>query len=382
MAGERIRLLMVEDVPQVASHVRSLLVSQSHIQIVEVVGDGERALAAVGEFRPDVVIIDWLLQGRVSGAKAASSIRQAFPDIGIIVITVPQEPITEDPARGIDAVLRMPLAGFDLTAVIRKIAEQRVSAAAGGGAQVVSLFSPKGGVGRTTLAYNLAVALAGEEPVCLVDGSLQFSDMRGLLRAPADARSILDLPTDRIREGDVSEVMWRDPSGIDVLLAPPRVEMAEMITTRDIEKSLSLLRRLYGHVVIDTRAALTDDVLAFLDASDLVLQVLTFDAMAVRALAMANEAFAAIGYPPTKLGVILNRSDASGGITREEVEEVLGQHIDFEIVSDGRLVLAANNEGVPFVSASPDAQISKGVRTIAAALHARRGTPALSLASR
>ena len=68
---------------------------------------------------------------------------------------------------------------------------------------------------------------------------------------------------------------------------------------------------------------------------------------------MANEAFAAIGYPPTKLAVILNRADASGGMSREEVEEVLGQHIDFEVVSDGRLVLAANNEGVPFVAASP-----------------------------
>lgn len=373
---------MIEDVPQVASHVRSLLVSQTQIQVVEVIGDGDRALAAVGDFRPDVVIIDWLLQGRVSGAKAASSIRQAHPEVGIIVLTVPQEPITEDPARGIDAVLRMPLAGFDLTTIIRRIAEERVNATSGAGAQMVSLFSPKGGVGRTTLAYNLAVALAGEEPVCLVDGSLQFSDLRGLLRAPANALSILDLPTDKIRDSDVSEVMWRDPSGIDVLLAPPRVEMAEMITTRDIEKSLSLLRRLYGHVVIDTRAGLTDEVLAFLDASDLVLQILTFDAMAVRALAMANEAFAAIGYSPSKMAVVLNRADASDGITREEVEEVLGQHIDFEIVSDGHLVLAANNEGVPFVSASPDAQISKGVRSIAAALSARRRTPAQSLAAR
>ncbi len=382
MAGEKIRLLLIEDVPQVASHVRSLLIAQSQIQVVEVIPEGERALAAVGDFRPDVVIIDWLLQGRVSGAKAASSIRQAHPEVGIIVLTVPQEPITEDPARGIDAVLRMPLAGFDLSAVIRKIAEERATATTGGGAQLVSLFSPKGGVGRTTLAYNLAVALAGEEPVCLVDGSMQFSDLRGLLRAPADARSILDLPTDKIREGDVSEVMFRDPSGIDVLLAPPRVEMAEMITTRDIEKSLSLLRRLYGHVVIDTRAALTDDVLAFLDASDLVLQILTFEAQAVRSLAMANEAFAAIGYPPSKLAVVLNRADASGGMSREEVEEVLGHHIDFEIVSDGRLVLAANNEGVPFVAASPDAQISKGVRSIAAALLAHRRSPALSLAAR
>jgi pilus assembly protein CpaE len=382
VAGEKIRLLVIEDVPQVASHVRSLLVAQTQIQVVEVIGDGERALAAVGDYRPDVVIIDWLLQGRVSGAKAASSIRQAHPEVGIIVITVPQEPITEDPARGIDAVLRMPLAGFDLTAAVRKIAEEREAAAESGGAQIVSLFSPKGGVGRTTLAYNLAVALAGEEPVCLVDGSLQFSDLRGLLRAPVEARSILELPTDRIKEGDVSEVMYHDPSGIDVLLAPPRVEMAEMITTRDIEKALSLLRRLYGHVVIDTRAALTDEVLAFLDASDLVLQILTFDAQAVRALAMANEAFAAIGYPPSKLAVVLNRADASGGMSREEVEEVLGQHIDFEVVSDGRLVLAANNEGVPFVSASPDAQISKGVRSIAAALAAHRRAPALSVAGR
>jgi pilus assembly protein CpaE len=382
VAGEKIRLLVIEDVPQVASHVRSLLVAQTQIQVVEVIGDGERALAAVGDYRPDVVIIDWLLQGRVSGAKAASSIRQAHPEVGIIVITVPQEPITEDPARGIDAVLRMPLAGFDLTAAVRKIAEEREAAAESGGAQIVSLFSPKGGVGRTTLAYNLAVALAGEEPVCLVDGSLQFSDLRGLLRAPAEARSILELPTDRIKEGDVSEVMYRDPSGIDVLLAPPRVEMAEMVTTRDIEKALSLLRRLYGHVVIDTRAALTDEVLAFLDASDLVLQILTFDAQAVRALAMANEAFAAIGYPPSKLAVVLNRADASGGMSREEVEEVLGQHIDFEVVSDGRLVLAANNEGVPFVSASPDAEISKGVRSIASALAAHRRAPALSVAGR
>ena len=371
---------MIEDVPQVASHVRSLLVAQTQIQVVEVIGDGERALGAVGDFRPDVVVIDWLLQGRVSGAKVASSIRQAHPEVAIIVLTVPQEPITEDPARGIDAVLRMPLAGFDLTAVIRRVAEERVVASSGGGAQIVSLFSPKGGVGRTTLAYNLAVALAGEEPVCLVDGSLQFSDLRGLLRAPADSRSILDLPTDKIREGDVSEVMFRDPSGIDVLLAPPRVEMAEMITTRDIEKSLSLLRNLYGHVVIDTRAALTDEVLAFLDASDLVLQVLTFDAQAVRALAMANEAFAAIGYPPTKLAVILNRADASGGMSREEVEEVLGQHIDFEVVSDGHLVLASNNDGTAFVSNSPDAPISQGVRRIADSLasHLRERSPALA----
>ena len=68
---------------------------------------------------------------------------------------------------------------------------------------------------------------------------------------PVDAPSILDLPTDRIAESDLGDVLWRDPSGIDILLAPPRIEMAEMVTPRDLDKVLSLLRRVYDVVVID-----------------------------------------------------------------------------------------------------------------------------------
>jgi pilus assembly protein CpaE len=165
-------------------------------------------------------------------------------------------------------------------------------------------------------------------------------------------------------------VAWRDPSGIDLLLAPPRVEMAEMVTIRDVEKALSILRQLYDFVIIDTRAALSEDVLVYLDASDLILQVLTYDSMAIRGLAMAAEAFSAIGYPPHKLVTLLNRSDAPGGFSKADVEEAIGQPIDFEVPSDGRVVLAANNEGVPFVTGSPDAPISVSVRDVAESLAA------------
>ena len=121
-------------------------------------------------------------------------------------------------------------------------------------------------------------------------------------------------------------------------------------------------------------------MLVFLDASDLILQVLTYDSMAIRNLAMAGEAFDAIGYPATKLATVLNRSDSTGGITKADVETALGSPIDFEIVSDGRLVVAANNEGVPFVSGSPDAPISQGIRNIAASLssHLRERAPVLA----
>ena len=371
MAPEQIRLVVVEDVPQVASHIRSLLNAQNQIKMLDVVTAGDRATASVAELHPDVVIVDALLQGRISGLQVAEQIRRAEPTVGIVILTVPQNPVREDAERGIDAVLKMPFTGFDLTTMIRTVGETRAVESARSSSMVVTLFSPKGGVGRTTLAYNLAVALGQSSRVCLVDGSLQFSDLRGLLRVPAVAPSIVNLPTDRIRDSDLTDVVWRDPSGIDILLAPPRVEMAEMVTTRDIEKVLSMLRQLYEFVIIDTRAALSEDVLVFLDAADLILQVLTYDSMAIRGLAMSAETFNAIGYPPSKLATVLNRADAAGGFNKADVEQALGNVIDYEIVSDGRLVLGANNEGVPFVTSSPEAPISQGVRTLAESLAAR-----------
>src|SRR5918998_1466911 len=125
MSGEQIRLLVVEDVPQVASHVRSLLNAQSQIKMLDVVTTGERAVPTVAEVKPDVVIVDALLQGRMSGPNVAEAIRRGEPQVGIIMLTVPQNPVREDPNRGVDAVLKMPFSGFDLTTQIRRIAEER-----------------------------------------------------------------------------------------------------------------------------------------------------------------------------------------------------------------------------------------------------------------
>ena len=231
------------------------------------------------------------------------------------------------------------------------------------GSLVVSLFSPKGGVGRTTLAYNLAVALGQQHRVCLVDGSLQFSDLRGLLRVPAVAPSIVNLPTDRIREQDRQRGRLARPVRASTSSSRRRASRwPRWSPRRDIEKVLSLLRQLYEFVIIDTRAALSEDVLVFLDSADLILQVLTYDSMAIRSLAMSAETFAAIGYPPSKLATVLNRADASGGFDKADVEQALGSQIDFEVVSDGRLVLSSNNDGVAFVAASPDSPIAQGVR--------------------
>ena len=233
----------------------------------------------------------------------------------------------------------------------------------------MSVFAPKGGVGKTTIAFNLAVALGQlEQRTVLIDGSLQFGDLRSLLKVPVDAPSILDLPTDRIAESDLGDVLWRDPSGIDILLAPPRIEMAEMLTPRDVDKVLSLLRRVYGAIVIDMSSHLNDINLAFLDASDMIIEIVTYDSTTIHNTVAIADTFRSIGYPASKVRYLVNRADSPGGIDPADLERALGRVPEHRVVSDGMLVVQSNNEGVPFVLANPDAAISQDLMRVAGEL--------------
>jgi len=189
-----------------------------------------------------------------------------------------------------------------------------------------------------------------------------------------EAPSLLDLPTDRIQESDLADVLWRDPSGIDILLAPPRVEMAEMVTVRDLEKTLSLLRRVYEVVIVDTPAVVNDINLCFLDASDTILEVVTFDSTTIHSTMVMADAFRMIGYAPTKVRYLINRADSTGGFDPEVLNRALGRIPEHSVASGGALVVRTNNEGIPFVLADPTAQISQDVMRTATEL-VGRGTP-------
>jgi MinD-like ATPase involved in chromosome partitioning or flagellar assembly/CheY-like chemotaxis protein len=366
MPSDQVRLLLVEDVPQVAQYVRGLLNAQSQVRLVDVISDGGQALAQLADQRPDVILVDALLQGRIRGMALVRELKASGLGIPVIVITVPQHPVAVDPEQGIAEVLSMPFNGYDLITKVVTIHAARAAAAAHGPSRMVTVFAPKGGVGKTTLAFNLAVAAAAlGSRVCLIDGSIQFADIRGLLRIPDSAASMLDLPTDRVAEADLEDVLWRDASGIDILLAPPRVEMAEMVLARDLEKTISLLRRLYDFIVVDAGVALDEVTLSLLDQADTILQIVTYDGTTIRNTVAMAETFAQIGYPATKLRYLVNRADVAAGIDPATLVQQLGREPDFKVRSEGQVVVPANNRGQAFVASDPGAQVSRDVIEIA-----------------
>ena len=371
---DQTRLLLVEDVPQVAQYIRGLLNSQGSVKLLDVLSDGSKAMAQVQQLRPDVLLVDALLQGKVKGLPLAEQVAASGLGIPVIILTVPQNPVTQDPTKGIHGVLAMPFSGFDLMNIIGQVRKDYAQLSTTGSSRIYSVFAPKGGVGKTTIAFNLAVALGqADQKTVLIDGSLQFGDLRALLKVPVDAPSILDLPTDRVAESDLADVLWRDPSGIDILLAPPRVEMAEMVTSRDIDKILSLLRRVYWAIVIDMSAALSDINLAFLDLSDTIVEIVTYDSTTIRNTVAVADAFRMIGYPASKVRYLVNRADSPGGIDPVDLERALGRVPEHRVVSDGVLVVTSNNEGVPFVLANPSAPISQDIHRVAAELLTANG---------
>ena len=166
--------------------------------------------------------------------------------------------------------------------------------------EIVTLFAPKGGVGRTTLAVNLAVAMAGEQRqgVTLVDGSFQFGDVGVLLNLNPKNKSIIDVVADSSTTDDdlVDTTLINHSTGIKVLLAPPSPEMAELITVEHIRRMMGRLRDTNDFVIVDLWPHFNDVSLALLDMSDVILTILTLEITNIKNIRLFLEVAEQLGY--------------------------------------------------------------------------------------
>jgi pilus assembly protein CpaE len=135
-----------------------------------------------------------------------------------------------------------------------------------------------------------------------------------------------------------------------------------------VDKILSLLRRVYTSVVIDMSSSINDINLAFLDSSDTIVEIVTYDSTTIHNTISMADTFRSIGYPAAKVHYLVNRADSPGGIDPEDLHRALGRVPEHRVVSDGHLVVRANNDGVPFVLADPMAAVSQDIMRVAGEL--------------
>lgn len=358
------RVLIVEDLPQVAEHLKGMLLREKEVEVLGLQTTGEAALQVVQSEKPDVVMVDALLQDKkVPPFELVRRIRAVSPATRLVIITVPQRPVAPRPEHGVDAVFVLPGGANELEEAIGK--EER-----GGKAEVIAVFSPKGGSGKTTIALNLASILRRNGVnVVLMDAVMQFGSIRSLVPTTAQTHSIVDLPAGAGMGPALGEALWEGPGGVTMLLAPPRPEQAELVGSGEIGNAITHLAGRFDYVIVDTPSRLTEDVLAVLDTATVILLVLTYDPAAIANMGAALDTFEMLGYPGKKrIVVVMNRADVTGGLQRAAIERQLSLPITAEIPSDPKTVSEAAVKQSPFVLASPRAAVSQAVVQLSSVL--------------
>jgi pilus assembly protein CpaE len=385
-----IKVLIVDDIPETRDHLTKLLSFEEGIDVAGGAGSGEEAVHLAMELRPDVVVMDINMPG-MDGVAAAEIISQRLPSSPIIMMSVHGE--AEQLKRSITAGAReflvKPFSADEFSTSIRRVYERELSrraqvastmpalppasvdAADLGEHQVIGVFSPKGGAGRTTIATNLALALQRETGgrICLIDANLQFGDVGVLLNLNPKNRSMLDAVEGGEPDGEITNSVVIDHStGIRVLLAPPSPEGADLVTPAYLRKMVDHLRETHDFVVIDLPSALNDHSLAIMDAADQIVVLTALEITTIKNVRLFLEVADQLEYDRSKIRLVVNRSDSAQGIRIADVEASIRRSIDGTIVSDGRLAVLAVNRGVPFVVSHPDGALSRDVTKLARTL--------------
>ncbi len=276
-------------------------------------------------------------------------------------------------------VLLLPQLADNVVFAIRKASHvgRRVQAEGGHGrrGQILTVFSPKGGTGKTVTATNLATSFAKNDKkrALLIDLDLQFGDAAIMLGVEPE-KTIYDLVVapGELDNEKLAGYTTRHGSGLDVLPAPLRPEDAELVTEVKITRLLEVARESYDVIVVDTSPFFHGPMLATLDRTDGLIVLCGLDVPTLKNVKLSLHTLDLLSFPANKIKYVLNRANSKVGMKKSEVEQALGVKIDFEVPSD-RAVPLAVNRGMPAVVADSGCDFSRAVRSMSKAIVAQAG---------
>ena len=267
-------------------------------------------------------------------------------------------------------VLLLPQLVENIVFAIRKATHgtrRHHEAGSGRHGKIVTVFSPKGGTGKTVTATNLAAACAKFEgrKTLLLDLDLQFGDAAIMLGVEPE-KTIYDLVVapGELDAEKLAGYTTKHACGLEVLPAPLRPEDAELVTEAKLGRLLEVAREAFDVIVVDTSPFFHGPMLATLDRTDELLLLCSLDVPTLKNLRLALQTLDLLSFPKQRVRIVLNRSNSKVGMKPNEVEGALGMKVRFEVPSD-RAVPLSVNRGNPVVLAEEGADVSKAIKAMA-----------------
>ncbi len=367
------KILIVEDTADTRNLIRIKLTKAGHqVLLAE---DGEVGLKMALAESPQLVVLDVMLP-KLDGYSVARRLRQTAQTRNIAILMLTAKSEIADKVTGFEAgaddYLTKPFDPSELELRVRtllmRVAPLTTEAAVRQG-HLVSVFSLRGGVGKTSLAVNLAVTLAqlSNQSVPLLDLSLQNGHAAIFLglRPKATLEHLVDHWKEYADADSLKEFFVEKDKQVRVLAPPAQPAGAERITAEMLKHLLKLIRADSPITVADLSSKLDDQMLAALDASDLILLLLTPEVASVHTTVETLDTFRALDYPKEKIKVVVNNLFARRALTVAQIESALSVPVALVIPHDADFFVHAINAGEPYVLLNPNGAATRVIQDFA-----------------
>lgn len=346
----------------------------AELDYVEIIGEGESLnnnYQDIINLSPSIVIAD--VSGNFNDSyEFAEKILTKLPSVKIIATAsdYSTDIVIRAMRAGIREFLPKPLIKDNLLKSIDKFKNQiQGSNDEENNSKVITVFSNKGGVGRTSLAVNLALELANitKEKVALVDLNMHLGDVTTFLdiKPSFDISYLIKKVDGADEEFMLSTLEQYKNTGMYILADPPYMEEAKKIQPVEVKKMIDKLRTVFPYIVIDTSSAFDNITVTALDNSDLILLVSTINVPSVRNCQRCLDAFDRLGYEEEKTKIIVNRYMENDDIKIEDVEKALDKQIYWRVPNNYYTIMSAINKGQPVNEINNDSNIAKCYRELA-----------------